>query len=67
VDDIPDVDEQIANAEFRQITDWLRTHVWQHGRKYTPVETLRRAVGGSLDAKPYLRYLEAKIAALSAA
>jgi carboxypeptidase Taq len=65
--DIPDVDDQIANAEFRQITDWLRTHVWQHGRKYTPVETLRRAVGGSLDAKPYLRYLEAKIAALTAA
>ncbi|MEA2494899.1 MAG: carboxypeptidase Taq, partial [Thermoleophilaceae bacterium] len=65
--DIPDVDEQIAAAEFRELTDWLRQHVWKHGRKFTPVETLQRAVGGSLDAKPYLRYLEAKIAALSAA
>ncbi|MDX6514375.1 MAG: carboxypeptidase Taq [Gaiellaceae bacterium] len=65
--DIPDVDDQIASAEFRQLTDWLRQHVWKHGRKFTPVETIERAVGGSLDAKPYLRYLEAKIAALSAA
>jgi carboxypeptidase Taq len=64
--DVGDVDDQIANAEFRQITDWLREHVWRHGRKLTPVETLRRAVGGPLDAKPYLRYLENKIGALTA-
>jgi carboxypeptidase Taq len=63
--DIPDVNDQIAAGEFRAITDWLREHVWRHGRKYTPVETLRRAVGGSLDAKPYLRYLEAKVATLA--
>jgi carboxypeptidase Taq len=64
--DVGDVDEQIAAAEFRQITDWLREHVWRHGRKFTPVETLQRAVGGPLDAKPYLRYLEQKTGALTA-
>jgi carboxypeptidase Taq len=64
--DVGDVDEQIGAADFRQITDWLREHVWRHGRKFTPVETLQRAVGGPLDAKPYLRYLETKIGALTA-
>src|SRR3954465_11103030 len=64
--DVGDVDEQIGAADFRQITDWLREHVWRHGRKFTPVETLRRAVGGPLDAKPSLRYLETKVSALTA-
>jgi carboxypeptidase Taq len=63
--DLGDVDDQIANAEFRQITEWLREHVWKHGRKFTPVETLHRAVGSGIDAKPYLRYLEQKIGALT--
>jgi carboxypeptidase Taq len=63
--DLGDVDEQMAAADFSAIRDWLRQHVWRHGRKYTPVETLRRAVGGPLDAKPYVRYLEAKVTALA--
>jgi carboxypeptidase Taq len=63
--DIGSVDEQVEAADLSAIRDWLREHVWRHGRKFTPAETLQRAVGASLDAKPYVRYLEAKIQALA--
>jgi carboxypeptidase Taq len=64
--EIGSVDEQLEAADLSAIRDWLREHVWRHGRKFTPAETLQRAVGSTLDAKPYVRYLEAKIQALAA-
>ena len=54
----------LDEGEFREIREWLRDNVHRHGRKFTPVETLERAVGGPLDAEPYLAYLRAKVEAL---
>ncbi len=62
--DIPDLNEQIENGEFRALRDWLREHVHWSGSTFTPKETIERAVGGPLDPEPYLRYLEGKIADL---
>ena len=61
-DDLDDVDGQIARGEFAEIREWLRENVHRHGRKFTPVETLERAVGGPIDAEPYLAYLQGKLA-----
>jgi len=61
-DDLDDVDGQIARGEFAHIREWLRENVHRHGRKFTPVETLERAVGGPIDAEPYLAYLQGKLA-----
>ncbi|MFL6005915.1 MAG: carboxypeptidase M32 [Gaiellaceae bacterium] len=61
-DDLDDVDGQIARGEFAEIREWLRENVHRHGRKFTPVETLERAVGGAIDAEPYLAYLQGKLA-----
>lgn len=58
--DVPDLDEQIERGEFGALRDWLGEHVHALGRKYPPQETLRRAVGSTIDAKPYLAYLERK-------
>jgi carboxypeptidase Taq len=60
--DIGDVDDQIARGEFREIREWLREHLHRHGRKFTPQETLERAVGGPIDPEPYLAYLQGKLA-----
>ncbi len=57
-----DVDEQMGRGEFGAIREWLREHIHRHGRKFLPVETLERAVGGPLDPEPYLNYLQAKLA-----
>jgi len=61
-DDLDDVDGQIARGEFAEIREWLRENVHRHGRKFTPVETLERALGGPIDAEPYLAYLQGKLA-----
>ena len=62
--DIPDLDEQLSNGDTSALRAWLREHVHRYGSKFTPKETIERAVGGPLDPAPYLRYLETKISDL---
>jgi carboxypeptidase Taq len=63
-DDLPDVDEQVANGQFDDILGWLRTHVHQHGQKLEAPALLRRATGQELSADPWLRYANNKFGAL---
>ncbi len=58
---IPDLDEQIEQAEFGVLRDWLRDNLHNHGRKFLPREMLQRLVGGPMDAAPYVRYLKEKL------
>jgi carboxypeptidase Taq len=58
--------EYVARGDLAPLTDWLRRKLWRHGRKFTPQETLERAVGGGLDSGPYLRYLSGKLGAPAA-
>ncbi len=66
-DDIGDLEERIERGEFAALREWLGEHVHAHGRKFTPQETLRRATGSTIDAKPYLAYLKRKYGAPVAA
>jgi carboxypeptidase Taq len=59
-EDVPDLDNQIERGEFGALRDWLGANVHAPGRKYPPQETLRRAVGSTIDARPYLAYLKRK-------
>jgi carboxypeptidase Taq len=63
---IPDLDQQLEQGEFEELRDWLRENLHRYGRKFTPQETLERAAGSRLDARPYLRYLKEKVGELSA-
>jgi carboxypeptidase Taq len=58
--DLPDLDRQIEQAQFRDLLAWLREHVHRHGAKYEPMELLRRVTGEGLSAEPYLQYLTEK-------
>jgi carboxypeptidase Taq len=62
-EDMADLDEQVERGEFAGLRDWLGEHVHRHGRKFAPQETLRRAVGTTIDPRPYLAYLRAKYGA----
>jgi carboxypeptidase Taq len=66
LEEVPDLDERLEQAELAPLCDWLRERLWRHGRKFTPQETLERLVGGGLDPEPYLRYLNSKLGALAA-
>jgi carboxypeptidase Taq len=60
-DDIPDLSAQFEQGEFGELRAWLVEHLYRHGRKFTPKETIERVCGGPLDPEPYLRYLREKL------
>jgi carboxypeptidase Taq len=63
--DLPGLEEEFERGEFGLLREWLREHVHRHGRKFTPMETLERAVGTDrVDPEPYVRYLQQKIGAI---
>ena len=65
--DVPDAYEQVEQGSFGEIHEWLREHLYRHGRKFTPAVTIDRLVGGPIDPEPYLRYLAEKNASLAPA
>ena len=50
----------LARGDYGPLRDWLREHIWRHGRRYTRDELLIAATGRALDPQPYLDYLKAK-------
>jgi carboxypeptidase Taq len=61
-EDLGDVDEQMERGEFGEIREWLRSHLYVLGRKFTPQETIERVTGSRIDPAPYVRYLREKLA-----
>jgi carboxypeptidase Taq len=60
--DLPDLEDSFERGEFGPLREWLRDHLHRHGRKFTPGETLERAIGATaIDPEPYVRYLRRKI------
>jgi carboxypeptidase Taq len=67
LEELPDLYDSIERGEFGELREWLRDRLHRHGRKFSPKETLAKIVGGPIDAGPYLRYLEEKHGAPTAA
>ena len=67
VTDIPDAYDQVEQGSFAAIHEWLREHLYRHGRKFTPAVTIERVAGGPIDPEPYLRYLANKNSSLARA
>ncbi|MGH2927900.1 MAG: carboxypeptidase M32, partial [Solirubrobacteraceae bacterium] len=65
VADLPELPADFERGEFGALRDWLRERLHRHGRKFTPMETLERAIGTDrIDPEPYVRYLRAKLGAI---
>lgn len=62
--EIPNIGGKIAAGEFAPLQDWLREHLWRHGRKFTPKQTIELAAGAALNPEPYLAYLTEKVTRL---
>jgi len=60
----PALEEDIRAGRFATLYEWMRDHVYAHGRKFLPSELLQRATGAALAAEPYLAYLRAKFSEL---
>ena len=64
----PDLDAQLESGELAGLYETLRRRLYRHGRKFTPLETLERAIGATeIDPQPYLAYLRAKVDTLATA
>lgn len=59
-EDLPDLEQQVSSGRFEELLDWLRSHIHQHGRKFTGGELLERVTGAKLSAEPWLRYVREK-------
>lgn len=58
--DIPSLPDQIAAGRFDELLSWLRENIHRYGRKYTPVELVKRVTGNDLTASNYVAYIKAK-------
>lgn len=58
--DIPDFENQLRQGDFEQLNQWMDENVRQYGCCFTAGEMAHRITGKSLDAAPFLKYLEEK-------
>ena len=60
-EDIPDLDDQLAQGELMALREWLREHIHRHGAKFPTTELLERVVGAPMSVPPFIRYLKSKL------
>ncbi|MEW9669937.1 carboxypeptidase M32 [Ammoniphilus sp. 3BR4] len=58
--DIPSFDQLLTEGNLSPIVDWLRTHIHQYGKLYTPSELIEKVTGEELNADYLIRYFEDK-------
>lgn len=56
----PQITTEIEQGEFETLLAWLKTNIYQHGRKYTANELVQHGTGSSLRIEPYMHYLKTK-------
>ncbi len=62
----PGIKKDIAKGEFQALHGWLKTNIYQHGRKFGVDALVARATGKPLSIEPYMSYLTTKYKALYA-
>ena len=56
----PEIPEEMKQGQFSTLHDWLKQNLYRHGRKFTAVEIVQRATGGTMSIDPYIQYLKTK-------
>ncbi|HRO42163.1 MAG TPA: carboxypeptidase M32 [Flavipsychrobacter sp.] len=62
--EVSNLEEQLANGEFKSLLQWLRTKVHQHGRRYNSEELCERITGRGLDFSSFMNYAQQKYSAI---
>ncbi len=58
--DMPDFESQLKCGNFANLNHWLDENIRQYGCCFTAGEMAKKITGQSLDASPFLKYLEEK-------
>jgi carboxypeptidase Taq len=56
ISDRPNIPDAIETGNFTILRDWLQTHIYQHGRKFTAAETIERVTGEPISIQPLMSY-----------
>jgi carboxypeptidase Taq len=59
-----DLDAQLRGGDLRSLRAWLERHVYQSGAEVDAEDLVQRATGQRLDAEPFFRRLERRVAEL---
>lgn len=62
--DIPELDEQIARAEFAPLLEWMRAKIHRQGMRFQTRALARQATGKDLGIDDLLRYLDERYGSL---
>jgi carboxypeptidase Taq len=60
-----DLDAELAEGNLSSLREWLARHVYAHGAELDAEDLIEAATGRRLDAEPFFRRLEQRIAELS--
>jgi len=58
--DLPHLPDDFKQGQFKNLKQWLGSHLHRHGRKFLGLDVLKKATGHTLDIHPYLNYLTGK-------
>ncbi|MGN6493587.1 MAG: carboxypeptidase M32 [Agriterribacter sp.] len=56
----PGLNEAVANGDFTEVHNWLKTHVYQYGRRFTSDELCNKITGEPLQMKHFIQYASEK-------
>ncbi len=58
--DIPDLEEKIADGDLEILADWHREKIHRPGKRRLPGQLVQDITGRPLSARPFIEYLETK-------
>ena len=58
--DLPDWRKELSKGKLQDIREWLKTNIYCQGNLFDPEELIKKATGRTLNAQPYLNYLNEK-------
>jgi len=56
----PEIPVEFEQGKFETLLSWLQQNIYQHGRKFTAPELIKRVTGGPIRVEPYIQYLKGK-------
>jgi carboxypeptidase Taq len=62
--DRPSLPDDVERGNLAPLLDWLRTKLYQHGRKYVAPTLVERVTGQPMTIAPYITYLRQKFGEL---
>lgn len=62
----PEIPQEICSGHFQTLHSWLKTSLYQFGRRFSAEDVLKQATGSDLSIEPYLAYIRRKYGELYA-